>query len=819
MLKTLVFILFFLPLTLFSQELVVMGTVFDANTGEILPFVKVQLNHSNSGALTDSLGQYFIKANTPSDSIFINLPGYNYQAHKIEANKAQIIDFSLEPTVHTIEDLTILPPDELPSVILFKKIIKNKPINDIKKLTSYEYESYNKIQVDLNNIGDKFKDRGIVKKMDIILQYLDSADNGKSYLPLLLTESVSNYYYTTNPIRKKEVLIGSKVTGVDNLNFEQFLGEMYMDMNVYDNNIIIINRTFVSPISTIARNYYQFLIIDSGFIDNKWCYQMSFKPKRDGDLTFEGTMWIHDTTFAIKSIKGIVSPNANINYIKSLQFEQNYNQVNNEAWVLTEEYVLADLNIVKKSATFGAFVRKYSSRKDYRINNPHPDDFYRSSSTVELLDSTKSRTNEWWEIHRHVPLTSAQIGITKMTDSLTNLPFYRNLQGVARLFITGYMPYGWFEFGHLHRLLSFNPVEKTRLGFSIRTSNKFSKVIELGGKLYYGFGDNQFKYGGSARINTSQKKRGVLSLFYEYDIEQIGASPKASQVGSTFGTLFRTGPLDKLTFVKKAGINFEKDIHKDFVLFTAMDLKEYVALGKANYVRVNELTGVHDTISKIRTSEVTLRLRWAKNEEFISGVFDRVSIKSKYPILSFQTIFGIKGALESDYKYQKYEFTYDHRALAGVIGYIRYGFAVGYINGTAAYPFLKVHEGNQSFYLNKNTFNKLNYFEFISDRYVDAYIENHWGGLFLDYIPKVNKLKMRFVSSARATWGMISQRHEKEMLLPPFTKQFGKIPYLEVSLGLENILNLIRIDVFYRVTHQIPGASPFGVRARIDMFF
>lgn len=808
----------FLPTFLFSQETIVKGVVTDAATGEPLPFTKIQFLDSKIGTITDSNGVYYLKTYYSTDSLRFSLPTYISQTFKIKDEFEQTINVTLSLSVSEIQELTILPPDELPSVTLHKKIIRNKPINDRDKLTAYEYELYNRIQFDLNNIGDKFKDRGIVKKMELILDYLDSADNGKTYLPVILTEGLSDYYFTKSPLHKKEVLKATRVKGVQTLQFDQFLGEMYMDINVYDNNITIVNRTFISPISNVARNYYQFLIVDSAFRGNQWCYQMTFKPKRAGDMTFSGEMWVHDTTYAIKSIKGNISPWANINFINDFYFEQNFEMVENEVWMLVNETIIADFNVTKKSSLYGVYARKYSSRKNFVINKPHPDSFYKSNSTVEIEDSAKIRSDEYWEKHRHIPLNSTQEGISKMLDSLNTLPYYRNLQGVARLAATGYYPYGYFEFGNLFKIFSYNPVEKFRLGFAIRTSNKFSRRLEFGGNLYYGFGDKQFKYGGSIRYNATPKKRGMITAFYEYDIEQIGASPKASQVGSTFGTLLRTGPLDKLTFVRKVGINFEKDIHKDFILYTSFELKEYKALGLANYLKRNEQTGFYDTINKIRTSEVTIRLRWSKDEEFVGGAFDRVSVKSKYPVLSFQTILGIKGMIGSDYQYQKYDFSLDHRVLAGPIGFFRYGIAVGFVNGTVAYPFLKVHEGNQSFYLNKTTFNKLNFFEFISDRYADAYLENHWGGLFLDYIPGIKKLKMRFVSGVRTTYGMISPRHEKVMILPSFTQQFGNIPYMEVSLGLENILNLLRIDVVYRVTHQIPGTSPFGVRARIEIF-
>lgn len=807
-----------LPLTLFAQQTKISGIVTDEVTGEGIPYLKVQFANSKIGTLTDSTGSYVLESYYATDSIVFTYGGYITKSFAVKKDKEQEINVAMELLLADIEDVTILPPDELPSVRLHKKIIANKPVNDREKLSAYEYELYNKIQFDLNNIGDKFKDLGVVKKIDLILEYLDSADNGKNYLPVIFTEGLSDFYFKKNPKQKKEVLKATRVVGIDNLQLDQFLGEMYMDINIYDNNITIVNRSFISPISSIARNYYNFLILDSQFIDNLWCYQMSFKPKRKGDMVFQGEMWIHDTTYAVKSIKGNIVPWANINYIQELYFEQNFQMVEKEVWMLTDEMIFADFKLTKKTSLYGVYARKHSSRKKFVINKPHDDKFYKSNSTVEKNPDANNRSEEYWIENRHIPLNLQQIGISSMMDTLKSIPFFKRLQGLTYLATTGYYPVGYIDFGNLYNLASYNQVEKFRFGVALRTSNKFSKRVEFGGKVYYGFGDQRFKYGGSLRYNITPKKRGMLSAFYNYDIEQIGASAKASQVGSTFGTLFRTGPLDKLTFVEKAGVNIEKDIHKDIILFGALEWKKYVPLGLANYLRLNESTGLHDTISSIRTSEITFRFRWAKNEEFIGGAFDRVSIKSRFPIISFQTIFGIKGVLGSNYEYQKHELSVDHRATIGVLGYMRYGASFGYINGSAAYPFLKVHEGNQSYFLYKTTFNMLNFFEFISDKYVDVYLENHWGGLFLNYIPGIKKLKWRFVTSARATYGTISERHQKQMILPEFTKQFGNTPYVEVSLGLENIFKLLRFDVFYRATHQIPGVSPFGFRARWEIF-
>ena len=324
--------------------------------------------------------------------------------------------------------------------------------------------------------------------------------------------------------------------------------------------------------------------------------------------------------------------------------------------MLTEEKMIADLKVTKKTDIYGFYGRRHSLRKNYTINEPHPQDFYKSNSTVEMLEGADHRSEEYWRQIRHEPLSEQEEGIDNMIDSLEDLSFFKFLKKAIYLASTGYYQAGKIEIGSAFSLISINPVEKLRMALSIRTANAFSRTLELGGKVAYGLGDERFKYGGTVRVNTSKKKRGLLSAYYNYDIEQIGQSPTAASIGSTFGALLRTGPLDKLTFVQKAGFTFEKDIRKDVILFGGYSLKEYTALGTANYLRPNSITGLNDTIKSIRTGEFIFRYRWAKNEEFLAGAFDRTSIRSQYPIIAVQGIIGVKDLFGADYNYQKLKF-------------------------------------------------------------------------------------------------------------------------------------------------------------------
>lgn len=807
-----------LPSWVISQQTIVSGTVIDPETNDGMPGVRVSFNETKVAVVTDSLGHYRIATYYATDSLQFFFPEYKVLKKKVQLDQEQTINITMVVNVGELDEIVIKAPDELPSTRIHKRVVANKPINNKEKLAAYEYELYNKIQIDLNNIGDKFTERGLVKRLDVVMQYLDSSENDKALLPVILSENVSHFTYQNNPKKRREVVEATRISGVENVQLNQFLGEMYLDFNIYDNYINLFQKAFVSPVANFARSYYNFRLKDSTFIDNQWCYLLTFQPKRSGDMTFEGEMWIHDTTYAVKQIKANISPSANINYVQDLYLEHHFDMVQNEVWMLTEEKMIIDLKVTKGTDLYGFYGRKYSSRKDFKINQTYPSDYFKTENTVEFQEGAKNRDDAYWANLRHKPLNQQENGIDQMVDSLNSDPFFSFLKNFTYMVSTGYYPVGKLEIGSVHSLMAFNPVENFRTGFAIRTSNKFSRRIELGGRLYYGFGDERFKYAGTLRYNITPKKRGMLNAYYVYDIEQLGLSPTAASIGSTFGSIFRTGPLDKLTMVGKGGIGLEKDIAKDIILFGGFEWKEYTPLGVTAYQRL-DYSGHLENVSRIQTAEATVRFRYCKDEEFVSGSFDRSALPATHPIFSVQGIFGIKGVFGSDYNYQKLEFAIEHSRNLGVFGRIRYGFNGGYINGTVAYPFLKVHEGSQSYWLYTNSFNRMSYFEFISDKYVGAFVEQHWQGLFFDRIPLIKKLKWRLVTTSRMTYGAISDRHNAVMIIPDFTRKFGNTPYVEATVGIENIFKVGRIDAVWRVTHLYDGIAPVSIRARWSLNF
>ncbi|MEX1191586.1 MAG: DUF5686 family protein [Brumimicrobium sp.] len=814
---SIIILLLFGTQILFAQRTGVSGRVIEDESGEPIPFANVFFQDSKIGTETDLDGKYNIESYYATDSLIVRASGYSPQVVAVVKDQAQIINFRMEPVTQDMDEVIIRAPDEKPSTILYNRIITNKPINNKEKLGAYEYESYNKIQLDLNNLGEKFEERKIVKSLDVVMDYLDTLDGG-TYLPLLLTESLSDFYYRTNPTKKKEVVKASRITGIQNVEVNQFLGEMYQDINVYENYIGIFDKSFISPISNSAMSFYKFYLEDSMFIDNQWCYNLRFVPKRKGDLTFTGDLWIHDTTYAVKRWNADVAEAANINYVNGFYLEQEFDQVQDEVWMLKLDKLIVDLKVTKNSKVLGFYGRKLTSRKNFVINTPYEPSFYRTNENVVVLDSADKRSEEYWRKHRHTPLNKQEEDIDLMIDSLNQVPIFSAFKNLSFLATTGYYPLGKIELGNIQSLMSYNRVEGYRNQLKIRTSNDFSRRLELSGKVAYGYSDMIFKYGGGIRYNVSPRKRGMFNLYYDYDLTQLGLGENALDVDAALGSFFRTKPLDQLTFVEKFGLTFEKDFGKSIILSAGGEWKELESKGNANYRIPDDVNGFTE-IDKISTFETFFKVRFAKNEEFLSGAFDRISLGSKYPIISLKGILGVKGVFGSNYEYQKLEFDLEHNPKLGIMGKLNYRIYGGYIFGTAAYPFLKVHEGSQTYWFQSQAHNRIDFFEFISDRYVGATVEHHFDGLFFDRIPLVRKLKWRLVASGRSVWGDISDEQVETMLLPEVTRSFGNTPYVESAIGIENIFKVLRFDAVWRMTHLDEGVPPVGIRGKLTIRF
>jgi hypothetical protein len=777
----------------------VYGTVIDAESKEPLSFASVQFKGTKTGVTTDYEGKYEIETYYASDSLQATFFGYKVQTKKVKKDVEQRIDFALSVQGELMEEVVVKADKkaENPAHLIFRNVIANKPINNKTKLDAYEYEVYNKVQFDLNNIEEKFTERKIFKKFDFIFENIDSSETEKPHLPVLITESISDYYYRSSPKASKEVIKGSRISGVNNESLSQFMGQMYQQGNIYNDRLEIFGKYFVSPFADNGLLHYRYYLEDSANIDGYWCYKLIFTPKRKQELLFEGEVWVHDTTYAIKEISGYIAEDANINFVKRLTLRQIFEQVEKEVWMPIKDEMFVELNITE--GQMGFYGRKSTTYKNFVINKPQPSGFY-TADDILVMDGALTRDNNYWEQNRHDTLTQKQKNIYRMIDTLDKVPIVHTYIDVIQTIFTGYKVMGPVELGPYFSVYSFNVVEGHRFRLGGRTSNDFSKKIEFSGYGAYGTFDKEFKYGLGTRINLSREPRRMLHLVYKNDVEQLGLSQNAFRSDDILSSFLRRNPYNKLAFAEEYRIAYENEWFAGLSSTLLLRNTKLQPLGIIPFQRTNADSSITQ-IPNIITSEISFYTRFASKEQFLRGEFERISLGTKNPIIEFHYTLGLNNVLGSQYNYHKFVLGYKHRFSLGIFGVFRYRFEAGKILGTIPYPLLEVHAGNETFTTNPSSFNMMNLVEFVSDQYVSANFAHHFEGLFLNKIPLLRKLKWREVATFKAVYGTLSPRHLEVMDLPIYSRSLQAKPYMECSVGVENIFKIIRVDLLWRLTY------------------
>ena len=631
-----------------------------------------------------------------------------------------------------------------------------------------------------------------------------------------MTESLSDYYYRRSPKSEKEYIKASQVSGTSNESITQFLGDMYQKVNIYENYISVFDKSFVSPIADFGKTFYRYYLIDSVYIDGNYCYQIDFIPRQQQEPVFEGTMWINDTTYAVKKINATINDNANINFINGFEVHQTYKKVDNQFWMLEKDELFVDFEIGQN--IMGLYGRKSTSYKNFKINVAQDAKFYEGIDNVTVLKDANKKEKTFWETARHDTLTSNQKDIYLMVDSVKNVPAFRTFLDIIQLIVTGYKVQGNFEFGPYFKTYSFNPVEGHRLRFGGRTSNEFSTRLMLNGYVAYGLRDQRLKYNAGFVYKLKDNTRQWLEYQYKNDLEQLGQSQNAFSEDNILSSFFRRNPNDKLTAVESHFVSYKREWITGFSSKLMLNRRLMQPEGSLEYRRFDPEVGIFDDKSLI-TTELSLYTRFAYKEKYVEGEFERVSLGSDYPILEVQLGFGLNDVFDSDYSYQKFEIAVSDNVKLGIFGYSSFRVTAGKYFGKLPYTILEIHNGNETFFLDNRAFNLMNFFEFVSDEYATLMITHHFDGFFLNKIPFMRKLKWREVVSYRAVAGNLSDRHRTELIIPDITHSLN-VPYMEMGLGVENIFKLVRIDALWRLNylnHQ--NISKFGILGTFEFSF
>jgi len=819
----------------FAQITKIMGHVSDAKTKEALPFVNIMFIHTKIGTVTDYNGNYKLETKLPGDSIVASYIGYKRIAKKVIRNKFQTINFELSTSSLELEEVVIAvkkrsrTKDEL-ALILLNKILDYKNKNNIEKLNYYEYETYNKIEFDLNNITDEFKNKRVLKPFKFVFQYIDTSTiNGKPYLPVFILESVSDYYYRKQPKAEREYIKASHASGIQNQSINQLMGNMFIKMNLYDNYIDLFGKGFISPIAGIGRIYYKYFLVDSGFVDNNWCYHMVFHPRIKEENVFNGDFWIADTSFAIKKIDIKIDKTVNINFINSVNISQEFTNVDTTVWMLDKETMIVDFNLFENpNSAMGFFGKKTTTFRNHKIDKPRDESFYATTTDILVDPEAGKKDKTYWDEARHEELTDKEKTIFKMVDTIKTIHAFRTYYDIINAIVTYYYIWGKFELGPYFTTYSFNNIEGNRFRLGARTSNAFSKKLMLEAYTAYGTKDKRFKYSGKIIYMFNKNPRRGITISYKHDLEQLGQSINAFREDNILSSAFRRSPNNKLSLVEEYKINYEYEWFQGFsnnLIFKHREMSPVFTplfyINSENEVITNKL---------LYTTDLTLNARFAYNEKFVMGEFERISLGTKYPVVNINYSYGLDGVWNNTFPYHKLILTVDHWFNIYPFGYSKYILEAGKIWGTLPYPLLKLHEGNQTYFFDEYAFNLMNYYEFVSDQWLSLTYMHYFDGFFLNKFPLLRKLKWREVAWGKALIGSLEQKNRDIMDFPSGLGTLDRHqdinhlkPYVEAGIGIENIFKILRIDGVRRFSYldplEHPNIAKWGIRFSLQFKF
>ncbi|WP_241237939.1 DUF5686 family protein [Pseudoflavitalea rhizosphaerae] len=809
-----------------AQTKILRGIIKDAHSDERVPFASMQFLKRGNGGVSDSSGAFIFRFDQwPADTIKVTYVGFQdfflvIDSALVSKEKNGVLDLTIMLERGKFVEEVVVRQKIDRGYLMWKRIVKHKPKNDRYRFQNFSYELYNKLEIDLKNIKkDKFGKLPFVKQFKFVLNNIDTTEEGNTFLPVYLTEAISDYYYQKSPKKRREVFKGIKTIGVNNESVGKLLGGMDQNINFYSNFIPVFDKQFVSPISDNGDNYYRFRVLDTQYVNNQRLIHVTFTPKRKGENTFEGDCWVHDPTWAIQKMNLRLTKDANINFVDKLSLIQEFKLINDSTWFLSRDKFVVDMSLTgdkhlsaigRKSTTYENVIVNDSSVLNELAKNSILEETVMPPEAMKVPDS-------FWVEARHEDLSKHEQALYKTIDTLLSLPAFRRVAKTVNFLVTGYRNIGNYEIGPWYNWITYNQQEGFRTRFDLGTNKYFNKNLFLHGYLAYGFKDQEFKYQFDGRWFFDKSPRTYVSWMVRHDFDRGQQYYDEISQDNIFALAIRkSGVPIKFLMMDERKLEFFRDSKIGLSVTVSGSHKEFDPVANLPYKSMFAAS-VKD--SSLKTAEFSIRLRYAYLEKFLESTFNRYSLGSDFPIVEFRYTRGVSGVFNSRFDYHKLNASVSDYAKIPPFGTLYYNVFAGRTYGKLPYMMLDVAPGNEIYYYNKYAFNLMNRYEYLHDRYAGVNVEHNIGPGLFRFLPLTRKFKFRQFWSAKALWGGLSDEN-KAYNMPvgsPYIFELldGK-PYVEIGTGVDNIFKLFRLDFLWRVS---PTPLPKENVKKFGVFF
>lgn len=829
--KKFLFLCLLLPIALFAQTKIE-GIVLD-DFGNPIPFANVIFVNSTEGTITNDDGRFYYESDNTYKAIEVSFIGYESLVITLNSKVNYNLEIVLNESAEQLQEVVVYTGKQSkknnPAIDILKKIWAKKRENGVYQYQSYQYDKYEKVEFDLNTIDSALIKSRVFKGLEFMFEDLDTSRiTGKTYLPIFLNEVFSKVYGNNKLGLKKEDVLGNKSSGFSgNQAITAFVEDLYADYNIYNNYLKFFDKSFTSPLSKTGVDVYNYVLSDSTFIDDKWCYNIIYYPRRKNELTFKGDFWVNDTTFAVKKINLEVTKSANINWVKDIYIEQEFDVISDSVFLLKRDYMLSDFAFSKKEKSRGVYGKRTTVYDNYTFDLNRPEAFYKAES--DPYDPRVFKQDSvFWTNARLEKLNEDESGIFQLLDTLKTVPKFRTYYDIASVLASGYIEIDkWnIDIGDLYSTFGINDAEGIRVRGGFRTFFNQNDPWRIEAYTAYGFDDKKFKYGVSGKFLLDRKNRLILSGGNRRDIEQLGLSLTSTTdvLGRSLASssLVSVGNNNRLTNINLSVASIEMEPIKNLRFqiggaFRTLSsaLPEEFSL---DYIDASSPTGVS---SEIKQFDINTTIVYTPGKKTIGYGVERYDVNDRFSTLLLNYTKGLSGFLESDFDYERLQFSYTQPWQLGGIGRLTSTVELGKTFGEVPLGLLSVIPGNQTVFSLYNVFPNLDFYEFVTDTYATLHLEHNFNGRIFSRVPFLRKLNLREIVGIRGAWGQISD--ENIALSAPTNIPLqapNKEPYWEYSFGVGNIFKILRIDLNFRGNYlDAPDARKFGVTGTFGFNF
>ena len=829
------------------------GIVKDSITGEPLPFVSVYFDGSTIGAMTDDNGTFTLQNNQGYTKLAAASLGYDTKFIDLKPGKKNDnLEVLLKPTAFEISEVVVKPKREKytrkdnPAVELIKKVIAHKNDNQIEAKPEYQTEVYEKLSLSLDNFNPNLDKNKFLKKFKFIKNYLDTSEfNGKPILTVSVRENLSDFYYRKSPKAEKTIVRAKRMQGIDKTlddggGITSNLEEIFKSINIFDNNIPILLNRFVSPLSsTLATTYYHYYIMDTLDVGGDKCVDLAFVPANSESYGFTGRLYITlDGNYAVKKVLLNTPANINLNWVDKLRIEQEFKQMPDSTWVLDQENTFVNFYVVK--GTQQLYAHQLRNYDNYNFNVQNADSVFGLLGALHVLPEATVQPDTFWIHNRPIPLKEKEDALKDLLGQLRKVPAFNAIIKTAEILITGYIPTAndkkvtKFDFGPMNTTFSANHLEGFRMRVGGMTTANLNPYWFASGYLAYGTNDRKIKY--NLKLTHSFTKKEYhegenpvnnLSFIQEYDVYTPGQDFLFTSKDNIFVAWKVGEPVTKMQYIRKSVLQYEKEWLNGLTWKSWIMNQNNEAAGTLQYIKRDESGNLYH-IKDFTTSEIGTQLRFAPGERAYNGRSGKESVfnlSKDAPVFKLSHQLGIKGVLGGDYNYNHTEISAEKRIWLSSFGHIDAQVKAGKVWDKVPFPLLILPNTNQSITIQPEAFHMMNALEFVTDQYVSFNATYYLKGWILNRIPGIKWLRLREVLSFNMIYGGLTDKNNPTLtpglfLLPDGTQPLGSTPYMECSVGLENIFKILRIDYYRRLTYlDHPDIKKGGIRIALRFTF